>query len=169
MTTGTSVARGLLCLVYCLSGLKKLKGDHPAMGEGKPLPGWFLLPAALHEFLTLACLIPWSPYLQLTNGIGLLGSAGFMGGVGYVQFTCLIPKKGMKTAVPWLLVSGLTLYLWESAHNNDDATTAPTITTTLELLRKPSMLMMGGAFGGGVLLGAVLTSLVRNVSVEKSE
>lgn len=75
----------------------------------------------------------------------------------------------MKTAVPWLLVSGLTLYLWESAHNNDDATTAPTITTTLELLRKPSMLMMGGAFGGGVLLGAVLTSLVGNVSVEKSE
>jgi len=46
-------------MIYFMSGLKKLKGNHPAMGEGKPLPGWFLLSAAFHEILTLA-LFPWS-------------------------------------------------------------------------------------------------------------
>ena len=65
MTTGRSIARDLLCMIYFMAGLKKLKGNHPAMGEGKPLPGWFLLPAAFHEILTLACLFPWSPYLKI--------------------------------------------------------------------------------------------------------
>ena len=151
-----------LSLIYALSTAGKLKHliqgtEHKMMGVGKSLPGWFLPIAIAHETLTFALLAtgPWTNW----TGIGLLASAGFMGGVTYMQFQIRKPIA----MIPWLLVCSLTINLWRLSEPATDTELEKNLVLTL--LYKPNAWCMGLAYIGGLVLGTVLASMNPKIKV----
>eukprot|EP01065_Artemidia_motanka_P000205 TRINITY_DN1007_c0_g1_i3.p2 TRINITY_DN1007_c0_g1~~TRINITY_DN1007_c0_g1_i3.p2 ORF type:complete len:158 (+),score=39.31 TRINITY_DN1007_c0_g1_i3:53-526(+) len=147
-------ATGALSVVITASATMKLvKGtDHEMFGPGKLFPGWFGPVAAVQEYLTV--LLLWKD-----RPLGLVGLAGFVGGVLYTMSLEDGParQKGPQTLAPVMLVSALMLVVANSLTDEDSGS------AILKSLGLPSNLQRFNALTGSAALigGCVAGTMIR--------
>eukprot|EP01065_Artemidia_motanka_P000204 TRINITY_DN1007_c0_g1_i2.p1 TRINITY_DN1007_c0_g1~~TRINITY_DN1007_c0_g1_i2.p1 ORF type:complete len:179 (+),score=60.33 TRINITY_DN1007_c0_g1_i2:61-537(+) len=151
--TATYSVAVLSVMLTASATMKLVKGtDHEMFGPGKLFPGWFGPVAAVQEYLTV--LLLWKD-----RPLGLVGLAGFVGGVLYTMSLEDGParQKGPQTLAPVMLVSALMLVVANSLTQKDG------VSTILRSLGLPSFLQRFNAFTGSAALigGCVAGTMIR--------
>ena len=177
LALGLQVATGASCAIWCLSGCGKLKGlakgtGHTSFGAGKRYPGWFLPAATAHEFATVGA------FAAGQTGLGLVGSAGFIGGVLYTNLNpwdgMVWFGKGPGSLFPVTVVATTTAvttlgHMADRVANGDvgpspaegmeiltSAMVSLDVTVIAAVLQNPPLWVLAMALAGGILTGLAL-------------